>query len=197
MIDGRIGIEVREPVTFGVMFVHVRVADMEIRFGAELGSDSIEMVFQHGERDGDTVRFPHALLVADRPVGAASDDVSELERFAHACHGDVAGRVAGFERAVDVEADELGQKVIPLSFKRHWMPDRVRHEDEYVIPEVHCTHIRNPVAFRPLEFSGPAQQFAWLFLQCQSGLRQELQHLNLLRREPFAEFLPGAVHRRL
>src|SRR5437868_2802415 len=47
--------------------------------------------------------------MADRPIGTAADDVAQLERLPHAGHGDVAGRAAGLERAVDVEADELGQ----------------------------------------------------------------------------------------
>ena len=51
---------------------------------------------------------PHALLTADRPVGAAADDVAQRERFPHARDRDDPGRIADFERTVDVETDELG-----------------------------------------------------------------------------------------
>ena len=106
MIRGSIGIEKRKPGTFSVMAVHVRVANVVILFRAELGFDPIELVLQHGERDGDVVFHPHALLMADRPIGAAPDDVSQLQGFAYPCHGDAARRVADLERPVYVETDE-------------------------------------------------------------------------------------------
>src|SRR6476661_5200295 len=109
MIYGSIRIEICEPVTFSVMAVHVRVADVDVVLRAELGFDSIEMVLQDGKRDGNAVFLPHPLLLADGPIGAAPDDVAEPERLPHPCDGDVTRRVADFERAVYVEADELSQ----------------------------------------------------------------------------------------
>ena len=106
MIYGGIGIQIREPVAFSVVAVHVRVANVVILFRAELGFDPIEVVLQHGECDGDAVFHPHALLLADRPIGAAPDDVSQLQSFPHPRHGDAARRVAGLERPVYVETDE-------------------------------------------------------------------------------------------
>src|SRR4030095_12113534 len=83
MIDRSIGIEIGKPVTFGVMTVHVRVADVVIVIRGELGFDLIELVLQDGERDGNAVLGPDAPLIADGPVRAASHDVSQLQRSAH------------------------------------------------------------------------------------------------------------------
>ena len=52
MINSSVGIEKREPGTFSVMAVHVRVSDVVILFRVELSLDQIELVLQHGECDG-------------------------------------------------------------------------------------------------------------------------------------------------
>src|SRR4029434_816953 len=121
MIDRSIGIEIGKPVTFGVMTVHVRVADVVIVIRGELGFDLIELVLQDGERDGNAVLGPDAPLIADGPVRAASHDVSHVECPPQPLHGDVAWRVADLERPVYVETDELG----------HWTLNRAADKRRY------------------------------------------------------------------
>src|SRR4051812_4383997 len=93
MIYRSVRIEIREPVTFGVMTVHVGVADVDVTFGGEFRFDAVEMVLQDGECDRNAVLLPHALLTTDRPVRATPDDVAELVRFPHPRDRDVARRI--------------------------------------------------------------------------------------------------------
>jgi len=91
------------------MAVDVCVAYVVILFRVELSLDPIELVLQHGECDGDVVFLPHALLTTDGPIGAAANDVTQLQRFPHPRHGDVTRRIAGLEGSVYVKTDELRQ----------------------------------------------------------------------------------------
>src|SRR4026208_2611313 len=93
MIHRRIGIEKREAGTVSVMAVHIRIADVIILFRVERSLDKIELVLQHGEGDGYVMVHPDTLLMANYPVRAATDNVSQIFRPAHHLHGDVARRV--------------------------------------------------------------------------------------------------------
>jgi len=72
MVHRVVRTKARKPIPLGVVPIHIRIADVDVLLGAKFGPDPIEMVLQHRERDGNAVLLPHALLAADRPVGAAS-----------------------------------------------------------------------------------------------------------------------------
>src|SRR5262245_9424247 len=114
MVHRSIGIEKLEPSTFSVLAVHVCVSDVVILFRVERSLDQLELVLQYGECDGYVMRRPDALLITDRPVGAAADNVSHIFRSSHHLHGDGARRVAHLQRAVYVKTDELRHKYSSL-----------------------------------------------------------------------------------
>jgi hypothetical protein len=89
--------------------VHVSVADMVVRRGLELGLYIGELVFQHGEIDANVVLGPELLLVTDRAVRTAPDEVSQGLREAYHIHGDDTGGIAYFQCPINVKANELGQ----------------------------------------------------------------------------------------
>src|SRR5882672_7090978 len=113
-----VGIEKLEPGTFSVMAVHVRVSDVVILFRVELSLDQIELVLQHGECYGYVMCHPDTPLIADRPVGAAADNVSQIFRPSHHLHGNGARRVAHLQSAVYVKTDELRQTSSSFGFLR-------------------------------------------------------------------------------
>ena len=90
---------------------------MVVRLGLELRLYLSELVFQHGEVDADVMLGPELLLVLDRTVRTAPDEVSQGLRVAHHVHGDDAGGIAYFQRPIDVKANELGQAC--ASCRRH------------------------------------------------------------------------------
>jgi len=87
MVNRRVGIEKREPGTFSVMTVHVRVADVVILVRVEHRLDQIELMLQHREGDRDVMLHPEAPLMADRPVRTAADNVSYIFRPSGVCSG--------------------------------------------------------------------------------------------------------------
>ena len=82
---------------------------MVVRLGLELGLYLGELVFQHGEVDADVMLGPELLLVPDRTVRTAPDEVSQGLRVAHHIHGDDTGGITYFECPINVKANELGQ----------------------------------------------------------------------------------------
>jgi hypothetical protein len=109
MRDGVTRQEKLEPGAFCVMAVDVGVPDVIIRFRLKLRSYHVQLVFQYGELYRNVVVPPDAPLVADHPVGAAADNVSQIFCRPHHPHGDAAGRVAHLQGAVDVKADQMRQ----------------------------------------------------------------------------------------
>src|SRR5262249_614811 len=93
----------------GIKLVHIGVADVIVRLGLELRFYLGELVFQHGEVDADVMLGPELLLVPDRTVRTAPDEVSQGLRIAHHVHGDDTGGITHFQRPIDVKANELGQ----------------------------------------------------------------------------------------
>jgi hypothetical protein len=89
--------------------IHVGIADVIVLLSLEAGFDISQLVFQHHEVDVDVVLLPHVLLVPERTVRTATNEISPRFGLSHHVHGDDAGRVAGFQRSVNVKADELCQ----------------------------------------------------------------------------------------
>jgi hypothetical protein len=116
MVHSSVGIEKLESSTFSVLAVHVRVADVVVLFRVELSLDQIELVLQHGECYGYVMFHPDAPLMADRPVGAAADNISQIFRPSHHLHGDGARRVAHLQRSIYVETNELDSGVFLLPY---------------------------------------------------------------------------------
>src|SRR5436309_12597610 len=56
--------------------------------------------------DGDVESLPEVLLVADRPISAASDEIAEALRRSDQRDGHDARGLAHLERPIDVEADQ-------------------------------------------------------------------------------------------
>src|SRR5690242_17612868 len=102
----RVGLQEAEAGVARVARVGLRVADVVVRAGGEARLQLPEPVLEHREVDGDAEGAPQRLLVGDRPIRAAADEVAELLRRFDERNRDHAGRLAALERAVDVEADE-------------------------------------------------------------------------------------------
>jgi hypothetical protein len=104
-----IGPDKAETGSGSIKKVHVGVANVVVRLSLELGLHIGELVFQHGEVNADVILGPDLLLVPDRTVRTAPDEVSQGLRVAHHVHGNDTGGITHFQRSVDVKANELGQ----------------------------------------------------------------------------------------
>ena len=87
--------------------VPLAVADMEIAVGiVELRLDPRQVGLAHGEVRRDAVPLPQVALFADQAPRAGADDEALPLGGADHVHRHRAGRIAGFQRAVNVETDD-------------------------------------------------------------------------------------------
>jgi hypothetical protein len=70
-------------------------------------------VLEDREVDGDPEPLPETLLVADRPVRAAPDEIAQALGRLHQRDGHDAGRISDLQGAVDVEAHECHHRSSP------------------------------------------------------------------------------------
>src|SRR4030095_2548482 len=82
---------------------------MVVRLGLELRLYLGELVFQHGEVNADVMLGPELLLVPDRAVRTAPDEVAQGLGVAYHVHGDDTGGITYFQRSINIKANELGQ----------------------------------------------------------------------------------------
>src|SRR5712691_8109623 len=93
----------------GIKQVHIGVTDMVVRLALELGLHIGELVFQHCKVDADVMLGPEPLLVTDRAVRTASDEIAQSLGAAYHVHGDDTRGMTCFQRPINVKANELGQ----------------------------------------------------------------------------------------
>src|SRR5579884_1453571 len=103
----------------GVLTIDIGVADVQVGVGLPARPYGAELRLRNREVGFDLVLRPHALLCRDGPIRAAADQPALRFRLPYQLHGDRAGRIARFERAVDVEADQAKHERPPAMPAHH------------------------------------------------------------------------------
>src|SRR6266403_650575 len=91
---GSIGFEKPEARAGRVVVVDVGVADVVVDRGLEARLDARQLVLEYREVDGDPQPRPQTLLMTDRPVRAATDEIAQALGPLHERDGHDTRRVA-------------------------------------------------------------------------------------------------------